>query len=613
MSNYGPTGLGGVQSVFNEDTTGQIFNTPVNARQKSSSATYAASSHRFEVEQKRMATKPSYDPVTRMVFRKEKFVPPPALSALLERRSALAAAAEAANTGNRATGSGTFLQGGGVTASGNSGGRDNDDRDRQAPNNHHPNQDQNGDDRRGDRQPPGRNNGPPRGASGGGGGGGGGDSDPSDDDRGHGGWHRDWRARNRRRFSPRRHRSDRTSNRTSQEFPPRDTRDVFELYFGTLEEELQFYRDQFRSPWTDNMPRTIGKRDSEKKQIQSAFKSNLFSGKEVDYPKWKNRQINEIHLANLSFKDKFEETQNALDPSDKTLAELRKLDDATPMGYAYLINELERIYGGDDKTMQALKRELISQGKVRFNDYHSLVRAGLRLTHYFNHCDKFRLSAVYMSQDTEIELMESMLTDEDTDRYMKWRDEHGCVFGLKSLQEYIDWKAKLKKDGSVIQSHFNRRRQERQAQSGFKPSGYRQSSGYQPPARTMLGEAEEEYVDETRYEEDTGYQPESDEEAEYQRATALVAERYDEDNEPGEYTDEEEIDENGVESPIRRLHAHGTEYQSRVQNGLPRETYAGQLSGLASSQRGGQEDQSFLPETLHKLLLFSTSILEGLP
>ena len=66
----------------------------------------------------------------------------------------------------------------------------------------------------------------------------------------------------------------------------------------------------------------------------------------------------------------------------------------------------------------------------------------------------------------------------------------------------------------------------------------------------MLGEAEEEYVDETRYEEDTGYQPESDEEAEYQRATALVAERYDADNEPGEYTDEE-IDENGVSSHLQ--------------------------------------------------------------
>ena len=55
------------------------------------------------------------------------------------------------------------------------------------------------------------------------------------------------------------------------------------------------------------------------------------------------------------------------------------------------------------------------------------------------------------------------------------------------------------------------------------------------------------------YSYDEGYQAEYeyDEREEQQRATTLVAEAYSAANEPGEYTDEEEIDDNGVSSHLQ--------------------------------------------------------------
>ena len=550
-TNYGTQGLGSLQTIFAPDRTSQIFSAPVNCSPKQSSASYLASTNRFELEERRMAQKPSYDSRSRTVYRKTTFVPPTAI-ADFGRQSAINAAA---NLHVNRVSNDTFSAGGGVTASGNSGGRDNRrDQDRQDPQGYQPANGRDND--REDDPPPNRENGPPHGAGGGGGGGGGGDSDPSDDGHGNGGWYRG--GHRPRRNSP--HRHYRGTGRESRDYPPRDTRDAFELYFNTLEEELQFYRDQFNPPWNDHMPRTIGKRDSERKQIQNAFKSNLFSGKEVEFPKWKTRQINEIHLANLSFKDKFEETLNSLDPSDKTLAEMRKMDDATPMGYAYLIETLEKVYGGDDKTMQALKRDIIDLGKIRFNDYHSVIRASLRLKSYFTHCEKFHLSMVYMSQDTELELMGSLLTESDGEAYLKWRIEHGKDVGLKSLHAYFLWRAKLKKENSVLQQSMLAQRYKAQSQdqhrpqTGYRPSGYRYPTGQQPPARALLGEAEEEYYEEElEYDDPTGYHPdnESDEEAEVRQATAFVAGAFHEANEPGEYTEEEEIDEYGQSSHLQ--------------------------------------------------------------
>jgi len=332
--------------------------------------------------------------------------------------------------------------------------------------------------------------------------------------------------------------------------------------------EIDWYRRAFPSPWNDRDPRETGKRDAERRQIRDTFKNNLFSGDKKDYPEWKERQIQEIHYANLSIKDKIEETVNSLDGKNPTLATFRKVVDKTHVGYRDLLFELEQTFGGPEYTMQALKNALIDAGRIKFKSYDSLIQTSQRLKAYFQHCQAFGLTQVYLSRETEIDLLAAILTERDKELFYEYADRNDLNWSLNSLNMYCKRAAHLMKERGIIPTHKYDKLEKPpvpKTDTRFKPRTFVSNipSWEDQDEQVQYSHEGREGVDETELD------PNSEEyRAEYDRAQTLAAVAYEEENEPGEYTDEEFPDEEGrsvhLEYPAYSHMTLNTSHQCRM-------------------------------------------------
>ena len=192
--------------------------------------------------------------------------------------------------------------------------------------------------------------------------------------------------------------------------------------FNSPHDEDEFYRS-FPAPW-DVQPRRKGKNSDEQRKITTYMKEK-FTGDEFQFIQWQHKAIANIHQANLSVAEKFTALDAACDTRNSlTLAAFFLAQAPTKENYFDAVSNIVKTYGGDERLMATMEKQLWRGGKLRHDDLDNCNQVLARLRQYVSHHIVNRLHLELGQSHVVRQIYDNLMESAAIDSYTGWRIEH---------------------------------------------------------------------------------------------------------------------------------------------------------------------------------------------